>query len=324
MATLELDIRGMTCEHCARTAEEALNALPGVQAEVSYEKSLARIEMQGAPDPHPLITALAAKGYGASLRPARGQTVADNTRSGLHIAIVGSGAAAFAAAIHAVEAGARVSMIEGGDVIGGTCVNTGCVPSKILLRAAYIAHLAAHHAFEGIAHNPPSIDRASLVRQQQARVSELRHAKYENILTSHPGITLLRGSARLKDATTLIVALRAGGEQTLQADRILLAVGARPALPAITGLADTPYWTSTEALLAEQPPHHLLVLGAAAVALELAQAFRRLGSAVTLLARSTLLSKEDARLGHGLQEVLQAEGVRVLTRSQAHAVSRRR
>ncbi len=238
----------------------------------------------------------------------------------LHIAIVGSGAAAFAAAIHAVEAGARVSMIEGGDVIGGTCVNTGCVPSKILLRAAHIAHLATHHAFEGIAHNPPSIDRVALVRQQQQRVAELRHAKYESILTSHPGITLLRGQARLKDTATLIVTLRGGGEQIVQADRILLAVGARPALPAITGLTDTPYWTSTEALLAEQPPRHLLVLGASAVALELAQAFRRLGSAVTLLARSTLLSKEDARLGRGLQEVLQAEGVRVLTHAQAHAV----
>lgn len=321
MTSVELDIRGMTCTHCAHTAREALNALPGVQAEVSYEEALARIAVQGAVDTQQLIAALAAKGYAASLRPARGSSSSGTGQSGLHIAIVGSGSAAFAAALHATEAGARVSMIEGGDVIGGTCVNTGCVPSKILLRAAHIAHLAAHHPFPGIAHHTPAIDRAALVQQQQARVTELRHAKYENILASHPGITLLRGQARLQDAHSLIVALRDGGEQTVQADRILLAVGARPALPAITGLADTPYWTSTEALLAEQPPRHLLVLGASAVALELAQAFRRLGSAVTVLARSTLLSQQDAQLGRGLEEVLQAEGMRILRHAQAHAVS---
>lgn len=321
MTTLELDIRGMTCEHCAHTAREALNALPGVRAEVSYAEGLARVAMQGASDPRRLITALAAKGYGARLRPAPGQTATGRTRDDPHIAIVGSGAAAFAAAILAVEAGARVSMIEGGDVIGGTCVNAGCVPSKIMLRAAHLAHLPTHHAFHAIAYHPPSIDRAALVRQQQARVAELRHARYEGILASHPGITLLRGTARLRDATTLSVALRAGGEQTVRADRILLAVGARPALPAITGLADTPYWTSTEALLAEQAPRHLLVLGASAVALELAQGFLRLGSAVTLLARSTLLSKEDAQLGLGLQAVLQAEGVRIWNHTQTQAVS---
>jgi mercuric reductase len=321
MASLELDIRGMTCEHCARTARTALNALPGVQAEVSYEDALARIAVRGDVDTRLLIAALAAKGYDASLRHARGQPARGTAHGGLHIAIVGSGSAAFAAAIHATEAGARVSMIEGGDVIGGTCVNTGCVPSKILLRAAHIAHLPTHHAFAGIAFKPPGIDRAALVRQQQARVAELRHAKYESILASHPGITLLRGQARLQDAHSLIVALRAGGEQTVQADRILLAVGARPALPAITGLAHTPYWTSTEALLAEQAPRHLLVLGTSAVALELAQAFRRLGSAVTLLARGALLSRQDERLGQSLEEALQAEGMRILHPAQAHAVS---
>ncbi len=349
MTTIELDIRGMTCTHCAHTARAALNALPGVQAEVSYEEARARIDVQGAVDTPQLIAALATKGYDASLRPAReparrrtnpdeldiaiaGSAAANlhaarepaatrKRHDGLHIAIVGSGSAAFAAALHATEAGARVSMIEGGDLIGGTCVNTGCVPSKILLRAAHIAHLAAHHPFAGIARHAPAIDRAALMQQQQTRVAELRHAKYENILASQPGITLLRGQARLQDAQSLIVTRHDGSEQVIRADRILLAVGARPAVPAITGLADTPYWTSTEALLAEQPPRHLLVLGASAVALELAQAFLRLGSAVTLLARSTLLSKLDAQLGLALEQTLQAEGMRILNHTEAQAVA---
>lgn len=230
----------------------------------------------------------------------------------LHIAIVGTGSGAFAAAIKAVEEGARVTIIEAADVIGGTCVNIGCVPSKIMIRGAHIVHLQAHHGFRGIPRNQPRIDRSALVRQQQARVEELRHAKYESILETNPGITLLRGWARFRDSHTLLVSLPDGTEKTISADRILLAVGARPAIPDIPGLVDTPYWTSTEALVAEQLPRHLVVIGASVVALELAQAFLRLGSNVTVLARSVFLSKQDPALGEGLVSVLGEEGANVL------------
>jgi len=231
---------------------------------------------------------------------------------GLKVAIVGTGSGAFAAAIKAVEGGAQVTIIEGGEVIGGTCVNTGCVPSKIMIRGAHIAHLQAHHNFEGIPLHQPTIDRAALVKQQQARVEELRHAKYESILESSPGINLLRGWARFQDAHTLIVSQSDGSEKTVTADRILLATGARPGIPAIPGLKDTPYWTSTEALIAEQTPGHLVVIGASVVALELAQAFLRLGAKVTLMARSVFLSKEDPALGEGLVKVFEEEGAQVL------------
>ncbi len=83
-------------------------------------------------------------------------------------------------------------------------------------------------------------------------------------------------------------------------------MGARPVIPDIKGLADTPYWTSTEALVAEETPQHLVVLGGSVVALEMAQAFSYLGSKVTVMARSTLLSKEDADLGSGLKKVLES------------------
>jgi mercuric reductase len=110
----------------------------------------------------------------------------------LQIAIVGTGSGAFAAAIKAAENGARVTMIEGGEVIGGCCVNVGCVPSKLLIRGAHIAHLQGHHSVEGIPLNKPKIDRRAMVAQQQEWVEKLRHAKYENIMESNPGITLLR------------------------------------------------------------------------------------------------------------------------------------
>ena len=239
---------------------------------------------------------------------------------GLHIAIIGSGSGAFAAAIKATEAGARVTMIEGGEVIGGTCVNIGCVPSKILIRGAHVAWLQGHHGFEGLPRAVPSVDRRAMVAQQQAMVKALRHAKYESILESQPNIDLLRGWARFENAHTLIVARPDGSETTVQADRILIATGARAAVPDMPGLAGTPFWTSTEALAAEELPEHLIVVGGSVVALELAQAFLHLGSRVTLIARSTLLSKTDPHVGEVLQDILTAEGMDVRLHASPESV----
>ena len=248
-------------------------------------------------------------------------SISNESANGLHIAIVGTGSGAFAAAIKAVERGARVSIIEGADIIGGTCVNIGCVPSKIMIRGAHIAHIQSQHNFSGLPLNQPVIDRKAMVLQQQKMVEELRYAKYESILESNPGISLIRGRARFKDAMTLLVSKADGSEKKIKADRILLAVGARPMIPAIDGLAGTPYWTSTEALVAEEIPEHLLVLGGSVVALELAQAFSHLGSKVTVMTRSTLLSKEDADLGSGLKKVLEDEGLTIQLNTVLNKIS---
>ena len=242
-------------------------------------------------------------------------------KDGLHVAIVGTGSGAFAAAIKAVEEGASVTIIEAGEVIGGACVNVGCVPSKIMIRGAHIAHLQGHHAAAGVPLNTPAIDRKAMVAQQQAWVEKLRFAKYESILESNPGITLLRGMARFQNASTLVVAQADGSETTLQPDRILLAVGASASIPKIPGLSDTPYWTSAEALVAEDIPQHLIVLGGSVVALELAQAFRYLGAEVTVVAHSTLLSKQDPQIGEGLKQVFEDEGIKVMLHTLAEAVS---
>ena len=239
----------------------------------------------------------------------------------LHIVIVGTGSGAFAAAIKAAENGARITMIEGGEVIGGTCVNIGCVPSKIMIRGAHIAHLQGHHAVAGLPLNKPKIGRRAMVAQQQRWVEKLRHAKYENILESNPNINLLRGMARFDKSDTLIVTKSDGTEETIQADRILLATGASAAVPNIAGLKATPYWTSTEALIAETIPNHLIVLGGSVIALELAQAFRHLGSEVTLLARSTLLSREEPEIGTQLKALFEEAGIRVLNHTTPKSVS---
>lgn len=248
----------------------------------------------------------------AEANEARDASGANPQAAGLHLAIVGGGSAAFAAAIRASEAGARVTMIDGAEDLGGTCVNVGCVPSKIMIRAAQVAHVQSSHPFDGINRVTPDIDRATLVRQQQARVEELRHAKYEQILEENPDINLVRGWAHFQDANSLVVRRPDGTDKVIAANRILLATGARPLIPDIPGLPGTPYWTSTEALVAENLPRHLLVLGGSVVALELAQAFLRLGARVTLIVRSVLLSQQEPEIGRRLSEILESEGAEVL------------
>jgi len=239
----------------------------------------------------------------------------------LRIAVVGSGGAAMAAALKAAENGAEVTLIERG-VIGGTCVNTGCVPSKIMIRAAHVAHLRRESPFDqGITAAPPAILRDRLLAQQQGRVDELRHAKYEGILESNPAITVLHGEARFKDGHTLLVRLTGGAEREMYFDRCLIATGASPAIPPVSGLKDTPYWTSTEALESPAIPQRLAVIGSSVVAVELAQAYARLGSKVMILARNTLLFREDPAIGEAVTAAFRAEGIEVLTQTQASAVS---
>lgn len=315
---VQLRIDGMTCDHCARSVETALERLPGVEADVSFEDSVASVRASTAISTSELVAAVEASGFSVAL-------VDEDTEapglSGdrLHVVVIGSGSGACAGAIRAADEGARVTMVEAG-TLGGTCVNVGCIPSKILLRGAHAAHLQSDHPFQGVSRARPVIDRRAMVAQQQARVEELRHAKYESILAGNPDIELVRGFASFQDPQTLRIAQQDETTRTLQADRFLIATGASPWVPDIPGLAGSPYWTSTEALVAEEIPEHLLVLGGSLVAVELAQAFLRLGASVTLMARSTLLSREDPALGQGLTEALEDEGMKVLLHTVPSAI----
>ena len=336
MSTLK--ITGMTCDSCAVHVKDALEKVPGVQsADVSYAKGSAKLAIEVGTSPDALTAAVAGLGYRATLadapsvstpgglldkmRDLLGRNDKTGSSGALHIAVIGSGGAAMAAALKAVEQGARVTLIERG-TIGGTCVNVGCVPSKIMIRAAHIAHLRRESPFDGgIAATTPTIQRTALLAQQQARVDELRHAKYEGILEGNPAITVLHGSARFKDNRNLIVQLNDGGERVVAFDRCLIATGASPAVPPIPGLKDTPYWTSTEALVSETIPKRLAVIGSSVVALELAQAFARLGAKVTILARNTLFFHEDPAIGEAVTAAFRMEGIEVREHTQASQVA---
>ncbi|MBK7595281.1 MAG: mercury(II) reductase [Gemmatimonadetes bacterium] len=241
----------------------------------------------------------------------------------LRLAIIGSGGAAMAAALKAAELGARVTLIERG-AIGGTCVNIGCVPSKIMIRAAHTAHLRRTSPFDaGLSAHPVQVDRHGLLAQQQGRVAELREGKYERILDDEPLITVVHGAARFRDAHAVTVSLTGDGEQVIPFDRCLIATGASVTIPPIPGLVGTPYWTSTEALVSDQIPTRLAVIGSSVVAVELAQAFARLGSHVTILARNTLLSREDPLLGAELTAAFEGEGIDVRAHTAVIGVDHR-
>ncbi|GCB05261.1 mercury(II) reductase [Ralstonia sp. SET104] len=335
----QLKIAGMTCDSCAAHVKEALENVPGVQsAQVSYAEGSAQLAIDAGTSPEALIAAVTGLGYRAALAdapttPARsgllgrvrdwvgGGDKAGHNDGGLHIAVIGSGGAAMAAALKATELGARATLIERG-TIGGTCVNVGCVPSKIMIRAAHIAHLRRASPFDaGLPPTPPAILREKLLDQQQKRVDELRHAKYESILAGNSAITVLHGEARFQDDRNLTVRLIEDFERTVAFDRCLIATGASPAIPPISGLKDTPYWTSLEALASDAIPERLAVIGSSVVAVELAQAFARLGSQVTILARSTLFFREDPSIGEALTAAFRAEGIEVLEHTQASQVT---
>ncbi|WP_445767756.1 mercury(II) reductase [Rheinheimera sp.] len=322
----DITVNGMTCTSCATHVKEALENISGVKAAVvSYLERRAQVTADTAVSHDQMLAAIAALGYHGSIRVGDSK---DETKpcgalagAGLHIAVIGSGGAAMAAALKAVEQGAKVTLIERG-IIGGTCVNIGCVPSKIMIRAAHIAHLRRESPFDGgITASVPAIDRGKLLAQQQARVDELRDAKYEGILEGNPTITVLHGEARFKDDQHLVVRLNGGGERVVAFDRCLVATGASPAVPPIPGLKETPYWTSTEALVSNTIPERLAVIGSSVVALELAQAFARLGSQVTILARSTLFFREDPAIGKAVTAAFRAESIEVLEHTQASRVA---
>ncbi|AWB26097.1 mercury(II) reductase [Methylobacterium aquaticum] len=233
------------------------------------------------------------------------------------LVVVGAGSAGFSAAITAAEQGAQVALIGYG-TIGGSCVNVGCVPSKALIRAAEAVHHAnaASTRFEGVQGEARVVDWRAQVAQKDALVEGLRHAKYADLLPAYNNVAYHEGEARLVEG-----GVEAGG-QRFSADRIIIATGTRPALPAISGIAEVSALDSTAALALTQLPRSMIVLGGGYIGAELAQMFARVGVAVTLVFRSRLLPEAEPEIGAALAGYLAEEGITVLGDLAYEAVRR--
>lgn len=219
------------------------------------------------------------------------------------LAILGGGAAGLAAADFAVRLGLRVAIVDRTHP-GGDCTWSGCIPSKTLLQSARVAETVRRASRFGINVGETEVDFAAVMARVRAVVAEVYAAETPEALRQK-GIDVALGEAVFKDPRTLTV-----GNWELTARRYLLATGARPVIPPITGLKDMPYLTYETIWELGELPAHLIVLGGGPIGCELAQAFRRLGSEVTLVeAASRLLPQADAGAGEALAEVFQDEGI---------------
>ncbi|MGW5214806.1 mercury(II) reductase [Streptomyces sp. NPDC004051] len=249
-------------------------------------------------------------------------SAADN---GFDLAVIGSGGGAFAAAIAARRKGRSVVMVERATT-GGTCVNTGCVPSKALLAAAEARRSALEgQRFPGIRTEAGPVDFDALIDGKDKLVQEMRAQKYTDLAAEY-GWDILEGTARFTgdwDNPALEVApADGGGSGRIEAAHYLIATGSTPWAPPVDGLQEAGYLTSTTAMNLDVLPESLLVLGAGYVGLEQAQLFARLGTKVTVVARSRLTSGEEPEISAALQDVFADEGITVHTRTRLTAVRR--
>jgi mercuric reductase len=293
MPSTELEIQGMTCADCAVHVREALQRAGAQEVRIDWRAGRGTVAA-GGPTQAELNEALAGTRYRVAhvRKPSAGNGARAGGERNYDLIVLGSGGGAFAAAIRARDLGHRVVLVEQG-TIGGTCVNVGCIPSKSLL--------VSSQRHDG---RPDAL--AHAVSVKAALVERLREQKYINLLDEY-GIQMRPGIARLLDAHTIEV----DGEP-LSADAILIATGARPAVPAIDGLADALYLTSTTALEVTEPPGRLAVIGANAVGLELGQMFGNFGTHVTFITRHAVAPRSEPEISQTIREALERQGHHVI------------
>lgn len=237
------------------------------------------------------------------------------TRSGtpggeFDLLVIGTGAAGMAAAIRGAELGRRVGIIEG-NVVGGTCVNVGCIPSKYLLATAERVH-ALGSGFPGAPGHDASLDWARVQSSGRKLRMNLQRAKYLDVLDAYETVTLLTGHARLGRADELDV------DGTVhRAPKVVIATGTSPWLPRIPGLEADAVLDSASVMDLDEVPESMIVLGGGSVGVEFGQAFARLGTRVTLLeVRSRILPMEDEDASRTLRLALEADGLEIVTQTQ--------
>jgi mercuric reductase len=292
----------MTCDACARHVRTALESVGATHVEVDWGVGRATVETNGVPKAD-LADALRATKYRVERVVGPGDDKhGDEDAHDYDLAIVGSGGGAFSAAIAARDRGLRVLMIERG-IVGGTCVNVGCIPSKALLAAADVRDRAGGHRFPGIRTEAGPVDFAALIAGKTQIVEGLRQEKYLDLAEEY-GFEILEGAARFVDGPALDVDGR-----RIDAAHYLIATGAEPYIPDIPGIADVGYLTSTTAMELDHLPTSMLVVGGGYVALEQAQLFAHLGARVTMLVRSQLARTEEPEIAQTLRDLFIADGI---------------
>ncbi|MGB9031423.1 MAG: FAD-containing oxidoreductase [Acidobacteriaceae bacterium] len=219
--------------------------------------------------------------------------------------VVGSGQAGPPLVARLTGAGWKVAAVER-SLFGGTCVNNGCTPTKAMVASAHAAHLARRSGDFGVHAGPVTVDMRAVKARKDAIILSARNG-VETRLRTNPNCTVFTGTASFASPTTMRV-----GDDLLEAPKIFLNVGARPRVPKMEGVDSVPFLTSTTLLDLEVLPEHLIVVGAGAVGLEFSQMFRRFGSQVTIIDKSSRLgAREDEDASKVIREVFDSENIEV-------------
>ena len=223
-----------------------------------------------------------------------------------HAAIIGTGQAGPPLANRLSQARWKVAVIERGR-FGGTCVNTGCMPTKTLVASAYAARLAARAAEYGVVIDGRIAIDMARVKARKDAVSNTAMGNIETWLRAMPGVTVYHEVARFVSPREIEV-----GADRISADKIFINVGGKAVVPAIAGLGSVPYLTNESSMEIEFVPEHLIVLGGSYIGLEFAQIYRRFGSKVTVIeAAPRLVAREDEDVSAAIKDILEREQIAI-------------
>lgn len=234
--------------------------------------------------------------------------------------VIGSGQGGTPLSLALAKAGMRTALIERTDV-GGTCVNTGCTPTKTMVASARVAYLARRAADYGVHTTAISID-LKRVRQRKREVVERFRSGEQKLIEATPNLDLIFGDARFTAPKAIEVKLKNGSARNLIADKFFINTGTRTAIPKVDGLENVPFLDNASIMELDAVPEHLLILGGGYIGLEFGQMFRRFGSRVTIIqSADRLLTREDRDVSDAILQILREDGIDVLLSTKAQRVS---
>ena len=237
--------------------------------------------------------------------------------------IIGGGKAGKTLAPALVADGRKTALVERSlNMIGGSCPNIACIPSKTMVASAEVANTVLHSAAYGINTAPPTVDMAAVIQRKRSVVQSLRPINLNNLHTAL-GDNLIIGIARFVAPKTIEVATAEGTTRLLTAERLFINTGTRPLIPSVPGLKEAGFLTSESLMELEELPEHLIVLGSGYIGLEFAQMFRRFGSRVTVIGQSEqILSQQDPDMASAVQTLLERDGIEFLLKAKVLRVER--
>lgn len=323
-STINLDITGMTCDHCATGIEKLLTKNEGVtEAKVSYKSGSCECSFDPSKtSKKEIVNAInATKNYKVKNEiekedccTSQKVCTSQNENNHFDLIVIGGGSAAFSAAIKAENLGLSTLMVNGGLDFGGTCVNVGCVPSKTLIRAAETAYHATHSNFEGIKPKGVTIDFAQIIKDKKKLVATLQEKKYMDVVSDFKNLKMITGWAEFKDNKTIVI----NGETEYTAIKFIIATGATTNIPNIEGLNDIGYLTNVSLFDLEEKPESITIMGAGYIGLEIAMAYNRLGVKVRIIEfTDRVLRTQTPDISEALETQMRKEGIEILPNFRA-------